>query len=187
MKDQGRTRFLILGLLAEGPCSGYDIRRITMLRFRFFWNESYGQIYPCLKRLEAGGHISRQAAVGRGRVVYALADSGRAQLAEWLTGATQSESARYEAILKFYFSFAMPGADTRRLLEEFRSRQLESLSQLKAFDRELRSIPDPHHNHHLALATIELGQSSYQVWADWAEKQLTALAREKPQNQGEPQ
>jgi PadR family transcriptional regulator AphA len=34
--------------------SGYDIRKTVQESIRFFWSESYGQIYPALKRL--GGY-----------------------------------------------------------------------------------------------------------------------------------
>jgi DNA-binding PadR family transcriptional regulator len=184
MKEEGRSRYLILGLLAEGPCSGYDIRRITMARFRFFWSESYGQIYPCLKRLALEGLIRQDGAAGRGKVIWAITPAGRAVLAAWLAGPTQAESARYESILKFYFSWAMPAADTRRLLEDFAGRQEASLAELEGFRRQLVAIPDPHGNHHLALATVDLGIATYRVWRDWAESRLADYGGAKKQSAG---
>ena len=77
MQETARTRFLILGLLAEGPCSGYDIRRITLARFGFFWSESFGQIYPCLMRMEAEGLVEGKGGALRGRVLWAITASGR--------------------------------------------------------------------------------------------------------------
>ena len=47
----------MLGLLAGGPRSGYDIKSIVDRSTRFFWAASYGQIYPELRRLEAEGLI----------------------------------------------------------------------------------------------------------------------------------
>lgn len=185
MKEEGRTRFLILGLLSEAPCSGYDIRRITQLRFRFFWSESFGQIYPCLKRLAVDGLIRREGEAGRGKVIWAITPKGRGALASWLAGDTQPETARYESILKFYFSWAMPEPEKRRLLEEFRGRQAANLHELEGFGRELRSIPDPHGNHDLALATIELGEATYRAWRDWADRQLGSLNRPRPPVGGE--
>ena len=48
---------VVLGLLADGPRSGYDIKAIVDRSTRFFWAASYGQIYPELRRLEAEGLI----------------------------------------------------------------------------------------------------------------------------------
>jgi PadR family transcriptional regulator, regulatory protein AphA len=172
MQESGRTQFLILGLLAEGPCSGYDIRRITQGRFRFFWSESFGQIYPCLRRLEAEGLIKRQGSLGRGRTIWALEARGREALAAWLALPAQPETARMEAMLKYYFSSLIEGEARLRLLREFRDRQAENLVELEAFREELLRIPDPHGNHGIALDTIELGVATYRAWRDWAAARL---------------
>ena len=44
-----QTDYVILGLLAERPLSGYQIKKIIDIRFQFFWSESFGQIFPALK------------------------------------------------------------------------------------------------------------------------------------------
>lgn len=177
MQETARTRYLILGLLAEGPCSGYDIRRITLGRFGFFWSESYGQIYPCLRRLEAEGLIEGRAGKQRGKVVWAITGPGREALLEWLCAEAQPETARFEAILKYYFSWAMPPENRKVLLEDFRDRQAGKLAELEAFRQELLAIPDPHGNHDLALDTIELGLATYTAWKAWAEARLAARPR----------
>jgi PadR family transcriptional regulator, regulatory protein AphA len=168
MQEIGRTRYLILGLLAEGPCSGYDIRRVTAARFRFFWSESFGQIYPCLKQLERDGLIERSGRAGRGKVLWAIADPGRSVLENWLQEDSQPETARIESVLKYYFSWAMPAEGRQRLLATFIDRQEKNLAELESFRRELLAIPDPHGNHDLALDTIGLGIATYSAWRDWA-------------------
>ena len=54
-----KTRFVILGLLNEEPLSGYDIKKIIDIRMSFFWQESYGQIYPELAKLKKEGLIEQ--------------------------------------------------------------------------------------------------------------------------------
>ncbi len=54
-----KTRFVILGLLNEEPLSGYDIKKIIDIRMSFFWQESYGQIYPELGKLREEGLIEQ--------------------------------------------------------------------------------------------------------------------------------
>jgi DNA-binding PadR family transcriptional regulator len=46
-----QTDYVILGLLSEAPMTGYTIKRLIDIRFKFFWNESYGQLYPELRAL----------------------------------------------------------------------------------------------------------------------------------------
>ena len=51
------TARVILGMLALGARTGYDIKRAIDLSTRFFWGASYGQIYPELHRLEERGLV----------------------------------------------------------------------------------------------------------------------------------
>jgi PadR family transcriptional regulator AphA len=174
MQEQGRTKYLILGLLAEGPLSGYDIRMITLRRFRFFWSESFGQIYPCLRRLAAEGSIGKRGSAGRGKTTWAITEAGRKALGAWLAEDAQAETARFEAIVKYSFSWAA-GEDVRpRLLHAFLERQEANLAELELFRGELLAIPDPRGNHDLALDTLELGIATYRAWRDWA---LSTLER----------
>lgn len=41
------TEFAILGLLAEGPLSGYDIKKEVEERLSHFWSQSYGTSIRC--------------------------------------------------------------------------------------------------------------------------------------------
>ena len=52
--SQSQTSYVILGILAIHPHqSGYEIRKTIQQSVGFFWSESFGQIYPTLKRLNA--------------------------------------------------------------------------------------------------------------------------------------
>jgi PadR family transcriptional regulator, regulatory protein AphA len=163
-----RTRFLILGLLSEGPMSGYDLVKITRLRFRFFWSESYGQVYPELRRLAEEGLVAQGAERGpRGKSTWTVTAKGRAALRAWLEAPECSDQARLESVLKAYFSFAAPGS-LESILELFGTRLSEDIAALEGMGRELRAIPDPHKNHQYPLMTIELGLAIYSACRDWA-------------------
>ncbi len=51
------TGRVILGMLAQGQRTGYDIKQFVDKSTRHFWAASYGQIYPELKRLEDQGLV----------------------------------------------------------------------------------------------------------------------------------
>ena len=61
--ELGPTAYVILGMLALGPRSGYDIKQFADFSTRHFWATSYGQIYPELKRLTEAGLVGRNAAL----------------------------------------------------------------------------------------------------------------------------
>ena len=51
------TGRVILGMIALGRQTGYDIKQLVDKSTRHFWSASYGQIYPELRRLEEQGLI----------------------------------------------------------------------------------------------------------------------------------
>ncbi len=54
--ERSQTQYVLLGILAIHPNqSGYEIRKTIEQTVGFFWGESFGQIYPTLKRLVAEG------------------------------------------------------------------------------------------------------------------------------------
>lgn len=107
MKPQGgATPNALLGLLSLGPMSGYDIRQLIQRSIGHFWSESYGQIYPGLKRLAAAGLIEKKTERNKGkpdRHLYSLTEEGRERLREWLKLPVAEEVARNELLLKLFF------------------------------------------------------------------------------------
>src|ERR1039457_3376514 len=104
---RNQTAYVILGLLSIEPDqSGYDIHKTVEGSVGHFWGESYGQIYPALKRLAAEGLIvgntSPKGAKKR-RQEYSITEAGRACLREWLALPFQNDPPRNEFLLKLFF------------------------------------------------------------------------------------
>ena len=80
------TAYVILGALAWGPSSGYDVKAVVDRSVRFFWTASYGQIYPELRRLSEAGLVkgTMEPTSGRRRTVYRITAAGRRALEDWL-------------------------------------------------------------------------------------------------------
>ncbi len=97
---------VLLGLLTVEPMSGYDLGQSIRASIGFFWNESYGQIYPNLKKLAAAGLVTAKTEKQKGkpdRQVYSITPSGRARLEKWLAVEPQPEVPRNELLLKLFF------------------------------------------------------------------------------------
>jgi len=97
---------VLLGLLTIEPMSGYDLGQTIRVSIGHFWNESYGQIYPNLKRLAAEGLVTAKAERQKGkpdRHIYSITPKGRERLAQWLAVAPQPEVPRNELLLKLFF------------------------------------------------------------------------------------
>src|SRR4029078_4855630 len=77
-----QATWAILGLIAQKPRSGYDLKRAIDRTIRHFWAASSGQIYPALRRLEAAGWIAGDDAPrgARARRIYRITPAGSAGL-----------------------------------------------------------------------------------------------------------
>ncbi|MFE9019672.1 helix-turn-helix transcriptional regulator [Streptomyces sp. NPDC007808] len=76
----GRLRLYLLKLLDEAPRHGYEVIRLLEERFQGLYAPSAGTVYPRLAKLEAEGLVTHTTEGGR--KVYAITDSGRAELAD---------------------------------------------------------------------------------------------------------
>jgi DNA-binding PadR family transcriptional regulator len=97
---------VLLGLLAIEPMSGYDLGLTIRQTVGHFWNESYGQIYPNLKKMAGAGLVSCKTERQKGkpdRRIYSITEKGRERLAKWLEVPPQPEIPRNEMLLKLFF------------------------------------------------------------------------------------
>src|SRR3954462_8484765 len=105
------TGRVILGMIAFGRRSRYDIKTFVARTTRYFWAASYGQIYPELKRLEDQGRVRGrpEPSGGRARTVYELTEAGAAALQDWLeSDARTLYELRDAGMLKLFFSDSLP-------------------------------------------------------------------------------
>lgn len=140
MSTTNRTIYTILGLLASGPKTGYDIKQIVETTIHHFWKESYGHLYPSLRRLVADGWIERtQDASSSKRKAYQITPAGREALAAWLAEPIEPDGVRDELALKLYFGRSVAPEIAIQHLQVERQRQqallqryLERQSELEA-------------------------------------------------------
>ena len=131
--------FAILGLLQQAPMHGYELRKELAAVLGGRRTISYGSLYPALKRLAAAGLIAGDdptprallpadapALTGRrGKVVYAVTDTGRERFAELVGSAgpeAYDDDSRFGVHLAF---FRHTAADVRLRILEGRRRTLE--------------------------------------------------------------
>jgi len=180
MSRDGKTRFAVLGLLADGPLTGYDIKQMTERSTRHFWAESYGNLYPTLKKLEAEKLVVARLEAQTGkpdRKVYAITAAGRAAMLQWLRRPVDPVPPRSELLLKLFFGHRTSWATTRGHLESFAEREknrLETFSELWEW-LEGRYANDSRLP--FWLATLSYGRSETQAHIKWAEETLKTLRK----------
>jgi len=78
---------VLLGLLARGPASGWDLGARLSEDPALGWNAELAQIYPSLRRLLRGGFVAlrrRRSPKGPPRREYRITAAGRREFREWL-------------------------------------------------------------------------------------------------------
>jgi DNA-binding PadR family transcriptional regulator len=170
---------VLLGLLAIAPMSGYDLGQTIRGSVGYFWNESYGQIYPNLKRLAAAGLASSKTEQQKGkpdRRIYSITKKGRERLAKWLAVPPQPEVPRNELLLKIFF-----GAQTSPdILIAYLERMVEAeravLHQIGRTGEEIaknQQYPDAPY----WKMAARFGQMELEAHLRWAEETLAELKK----------
>ncbi|WP_119070306.1 PadR family transcriptional regulator [Rubrobacter indicoceani] len=100
--------YAVLGLLAGGEMSGYDLKLRMAEPVGYFWEASHSQIYPELAKLEGAGMVFHEVVPQSGkpdRKVYGITASGLEAVGEWVTGPLRASPTRDETTLRAYLSW----------------------------------------------------------------------------------
>jgi DNA-binding PadR family transcriptional regulator len=108
----------LLGLLAEGPASGYDLARRFSEALGAVWPARHPQIYTELSRLEEAGLIEVESHGPRRRKAYRITDAGLAEVRRWLTEVDVDHTFRMETLLRAYFFWLMEPDDLKAHLAD---------------------------------------------------------------------
>jgi len=171
------SREVLLGLLSIEPMSGYDLGQAIRASIGFFWNESYGQIYPSLKRLAAAGLVRSRSQRQKGkplRQIYSITDKGREHLAQWLAVAPQPEIPRNELLLKLFFGARASPAIMIRFVERMAERERALAGKFKQAVGDIAA-----YSHYPGACywemTARFGQLELDAHLRWAQETLAAL------------
>lgn len=175
-----RTTFAILGYLTcWGPMSGYDIKKALEGSASNFWAESYGQLYPILKRLSAEGLV-RPTSGGkgaRGKRIFEVTEAGRDALDVWLAEPTDTGTVRNEFLLKLFFGKRASPEVLRTQIERHRDEQDRFLEHYEDIRRGLEaSFPDSEDLPFWRI-TLRYGERDRRAQIDWCNETLEELAR----------
>jgi DNA-binding PadR family transcriptional regulator len=136
-------KFALLGLLAESPKYGYEIKRRFEGALGNVWSVSYGQLYPTLRRLSELGWVTKKTEPGKKAAeknIYSITEKGRKKLDEWLLKPLRSTyKVKDEFTLRFlFFSKLAP----EHVLDYLRGQQKKTVMQKESFQRTLVSLRD---------------------------------------------
>lgn len=199
-----KTRYVILGLLQEEPLSGYDIKKIIDIRMSFFWQESYGQIYPELGKMKNEGLIElvspeeemkrlhnyddlpenltiSEVVTGSSntskpeKIRYCITPAGQRALKSWMQSDNEKDTTRSEFLLKMYFATENNQEEMKKHLLEFAEQADKKVMLFTMFEKELKGILEEHSNHRQLLKVLELGLRQAKLYSEWSREMLKDL------------
>ena len=153
-------RHALIGLLREGPASGYDLMRVLTL----VWPASKSQVYTELTRLTEAGLLVVAAPGPRGRKEYAPTEAGLAELRRWLLASAPPAPPRGELMLRVFLLGAVTRDQARDYLAWVRERAVEHMAIPATADEDVYAALVLEYDKRLAELTRD--------WTDWATRQI---------------
>jgi DNA-binding PadR family transcriptional regulator len=145
-RDLTPVSYLVLGLVACGASTSYELKQKVANSVGFMWSFPHSALYAEPARLAGLGFLSdRQEDHGRRRRVYTITEEGTAELERWLREpATDPPQLRDLGLLKLFFSNLTSEADVRALAEAQVEAHRQRLALYEAIEAEIPEEPvDP--------------------------------------------
>lgn len=183
---QSTLGYALLGLLARGERTGYEIAQLMREPIGFFWHAGHSQIYPALARLEKAGlarHTLVRQAERPDKKRYRITAAGRAALREWIASPSDESTSRDEFTLRVFSMWLAPRVGTRRMLVTELARHEAMLSRHETIEAEARKrLPKgrrANDKQFANYATLRRGISYERHVIDWLRWVLAEIDRDQ--------
>lgn len=130
------VKTVCLGMLTDGPASGYDLKKHFESTFGHFFAAGYGSIYPALSWLSSEGFVSCEEIPQDGkpdRKVYEITEEGRQFLLSALENPAPCHKIRSEFLATMCFAHLMRPGDIETVLDN----RLKDIGQYQEMFRQL--------------------------------------------------
>jgi PadR family transcriptional regulator AphA len=177
METLSTTEGAVLGLVAFGERSGYDLAQLAENTVRHLWTPSRSQIYKTLPRLVAAGLARRRDVEQQGRrdkALYRITREGRAALRRWLEEVEDERaSSRIVFPLKLFFCEFAPAGTAQAQLAAYRRLLERRLERYESLRDGRHDIESPYARH-----VLEHGLARVSATLAWIDETEAALGHE---------
>jgi DNA-binding PadR family transcriptional regulator len=165
--------YIILGFLMKEEMSGYDLKQWMANCTSYFFDASFGSIYPALKRLEDKGYICYREVVesSKFKKLYSITDMGKSYFLSWLEKPIVFSKTKQEHLVYFYFYQYLPKETAILNLKTFITEVESLLNQLSKEKSDVEKKCDANQFTFL-YSTMVYGVNYYQFIIDWCNELL---------------
>ena len=172
-------RAVLLGFLARGDLTGYELKHLMERSVGFFFGASYGSIYPALKDLEGAGLVRSRRVVQSERPnkkVYTITPEGEAYFRRTLGEPPASDTFRSEFLMHLFFGHHHEPERLLKLVRRYREEHEQMIGRLEEVREEFREVATPYQ-----MMCLRSGLSSAErrvAFLQGIEEEIRKLARE---------
>lgn len=166
--------YAILGLLARGPLTGYDLAQRLRTPVGYFWTARHSQIYTELARLEKDRLVRHAVVPGPGprdNKRYTVTARGRRSLRDWVVTPPASAPPKNELLLRVYSVWLADPRQAREMLVAEQAKHLDTLGafeQIAARNADAEGHPDEPSFGDLATVQAGVGYERFTIaWLGW--------------------
>ncbi len=169
------TEYGVLGLLAFGESSGYDLARASARSIGYMWAPSRSQIYKVLPRLVAAGYADSREVEQHGRpdkAIYRITPAGLDALRAWIE--TVEDESPGVFVMKLFFAWTASPEAAGEQLALYRSQAERHLAEFEEMERNLPGRGEPVHSR----VALRHGILRARATLEWAEEAAALLESE---------
>ncbi len=175
------VRHAVLGLLAQHPRHGYELRAAftAVVGGTENWDVKPAQIYTTLARLEKSGLVVENAIgqdAGPEKRIYAITPAGRKTLREWFACGIALEHQRDEFFIKLMIGLVSGVADPYKLIQTQRTHLYQNLHAITA--QRSRADPKTELANILLLDKVVMHLEADLRWLDMTEARLDEIRKQ---------
>ncbi len=161
------TAAALLGLLHDGPMTGWELIGCAQERIGEFWSLTQSQVYRELTAMAQRGLVDVGAPGPRDRKPYALTDAGRAAFAGWVAQPPGGDQVRIPLLLTIAFADHLPADRLAALVAEQRQVHADRLARYREHRAALDAAGGDGAVTSARLATLEFGLRHEEAVLDW--------------------
>ena len=176
-------RYLVLGLLAQQPMSGYDIKRFLKGLSWLIGSPSSGSLYPVLRTLRDEGLVTVEIVPGVDRPprkIYSIEEAGQQALQAWIEQPIASELPLKAFVMRLLLAESFPPSNLKDYLRQRRTHVATHQTELVRITETLHTGTDLGLNlalnYGLDLASAEIA---------WLDSTLDGLSKSLSSGEGE--
>jgi DNA-binding PadR family transcriptional regulator len=171
-------RYYILGLLAQQPMSGYDIKRFLKNLSWLIGSPSFGSLYPALRSLLGDGLVNVDAIPRnerQSRKIYTITETGHEVLREWVEQPIDPKASLKAFVMRLLLASNFSHTGLVSHLHQRRSQVASHKAAIQQIITTMDNGATPEQylalDYGLSIATAEMA---------WLDKALSQLAQETP-------